>query len=151
MDQLNKDLIKTIKIIHFGLLIGPIILLSIAIYFITNYGPFSDVNSFNQLLIIISNIIVAGSLFFGFFQFKKQKVNINKQKDNEKIITYRSAMIIRAASLEGCCFLFIVFYFLNGSLIMLIEATVMIAVLLIFFPTNYRLSKELKIDLREFE
>ena len=150
MEQSVKDIIKTIKLIYTGVIIGPVVLLVIAVYFIQTFGSFLNDSSLNQVLIIFSFVITSGAIFWGFYRFKKQMINIENKNINGKIETYRSAMIIRAASLEGSCFLFIVFYFLSGQVIILTAAVIILSVLLAYFPANYRLSKELKIDLRDF-
>ncbi len=60
-------------------------------------------------------------------------------------------MIIRAATIEGSAFLFIIGYLLFASIVFLAEAFVILFILIYFFPGNNRLSDEMKIELRDFK
>jgi hypothetical protein len=60
-------------------------------------------------------------------------------------------MILRAATMEGAGFFFVVCVVLTGSKISMIEAVVVLAIMLLHFPTNTRLANELKQDLEEIE
>jgi hypothetical protein len=69
----------------------------------------------------------------------------------EKISVFRSAMIVRASTIEGAGFFFVVCVVLTGSKISMIEALVVLVVMLLYFPTNTRLADEMKHDLQEIE
>jgi hypothetical protein len=83
--------------------------------------------------------------------FQKQIKGIEKLEISEKLMKYRGAMLVRSATIEGACFLFIVCALQTGSMVFFFEAIFCLVILIFFFPTSYRIAKEIKRDLRDFD
>lgn len=144
--------IKAIRIVYIGLMLGVAFFLLIAIALTLKTGSIG-INDpvFEQVLLIVSTLMACVSTPAGIIIFKNRTENIQDQNLNSKIVTFRSAMILRAATMEGAGFFFVVCVVLTGSKISMIEAVVVLAVMLLYFPTNTRLAREMKHDLEEIE
>lgn len=142
--------IKAIRIVYIGLMLGVVFFLLIAIASTLKTGSIG-INDpvFEQILLIVSTLMAFVSIPAGIIIFKKRTENIQDQNLKSKIETFRSAMILRAATMEGAGFFFVVCVVLTGSKISMIEAVVVLAVMLLYFPTNARLAHEMKHDLEE--
>ena len=144
--------IKAIRIVYIGLMLGVVFFLLIAIALTLKTGSIG-INDpvFEQVLLIVSTLMALVSIPAGIIIFKKRTETIQDQNFKSKIETFRSAMIFRAATMEGVGFFFVVCIVLTGSKISMIEAVVVLAVMLLYFPTNARLALEMKHDLEEIE
>lgn len=144
--------IKSIRTIYIALILGVAFFLTITISLIYISGPLEEYDTFfQQILLIVSTIMAIISVTSGIIIFKKRTENIQDMSFQEKLNTFRSAMILRAATMEGSGFFFVVCVVLTGSMISMIEALVVLTIMLLYFPTNMRISEEMKLDLREFE
>ena len=151
MTPSSQDL-KSIKIIYAALIAGVLFFLIIAVVLIQLSGPFGGGDkSFEKLILSISLLVTIASILSGLYIFKKRTLQIEELGLSEKIETYRSAMIVRAATMEGSGFLFIVFFLIQGSNVFFLLSMSIICLMLYFFPTNIRLSNELKHNIRELE
>ncbi len=147
--QLNKK-IKGIKIIHIGILTGLLFFILISIFINQKEGGFIDNDkTLLNIFLIVANLFSLVSVIVGLIFFQKKIKNTESLNLNEKLDKYREAMIIRIATINGASFFLIIGFMLFGAYILLFEAFAGLALLLIFFPTNYRIAKEIKHDLRE--
>lgn len=152
MTNASSTDIKAIRIVYIGLMLGVALSLLIAIALILKTGSIGiNDPAFEQVLLIVSTLMALVSIPAGIIIFKKRTENIQDQNFKSKIETFRSAMIFRAASMEGVGFFFVVCVVLTGSKISMIEAVMVLAVMLLYFPTNARLALEMKHDLEEIE
>jgi hypothetical protein len=151
MDQNLTQQLKSLKTVHIALMSGVLLFLFIAIYINQAEGGFVRDVSLMNIFLIASNAMSIISITGGLFVFNKR---IKDVKLGEtlfvKLTKYRDVMIIRSATLEASSFFFVVCFFLFGSTVFLIEAIAGLALLLFFFPTNYRIAKEIDHDIREF-
>jgi len=147
----SQDL-KSLKIVYSALMSGVVFFLIIAFFLNMQISPFAGGDPFfEQTLLGISTLMAFISIPSGLFIFKKRTEGIDKLAFDEKLSIYRSAMIIRASTMEASGFFFVICYVLTGSQISLIETLLVLALMFFFFPTNNRLSEEMKHDLRELE
>ena len=152
MDQdITQDL-KSFKIVYTALIIGVVFFLLVTIYLNEFEGGIVEGNIEGMnLFLIIGNILSIASITAGLTIFKKRLKNIESFEIIKKLETYRSAMIIRAATIEGSVFFFIIGYLLFGSNIFLYEAIALIFILSYFFPNNTRIEREMKHNLRDLK
>jgi len=144
--------IKAIRIVYIALMLGVAFFLLIAFILTLKTGPLGGNDPFfEQVLLIVSTLMAMVSIPSGMIIFKNQTANIHDMNLAEKISVFRSAMIVRAATMEGPGFFFVVCVVLTGSKISMIEALVVLAVMFLYFPTNTRLADEMKHDLQEIE
>jgi len=152
MTHPNSADIKALRIVYIGLMLGVTFFLVIAIALTLKTGSIG-INDpvFEQVLLIVSTLMALVGISAGIFIFKNRIENIQDQNFKSKIETFRSAMILRAATMEGAGFFFVVCVVLTGSKVSMIEAIMVLAIMLLYFPTNTRLASEMKHDLEEIE
>jgi len=152
MTHPNSADIKAIRIVYIALMLGVAFFLLIAFVLTLKTGSLG-INDpfFEQVLLIVSTLMAFVSIPAGMIIFKKRTEDIQNQNLKSKIETFRSAMILRAATMEGAGFFFVVCVVLTGSIISMIEAFAVLAVMLLYFPTDTRLANEMKHDLEEIE
>ncbi len=144
--------IKSLRIVYIALMLALAFFLLIAFVLTLNTGPLGGPDpNFDQVLLIVSTLMGIISIPSGIIVFKKRTATIQNMNFEEKLIAFRSAMIVRAATMEGAGYFFVVCVVLTGSKISMIEALVVLAVMFLYFPTNTRLADETKHDLREIE
>lgn len=144
--------IRAIRIVYIALMLGVAFFLLIAFILTLKTGPLGGNDPFfEQVLLIVSTLMAILSIPSGMIIFKNQTANIHDINLAEKFSAFRSAMIIRAATMEGAGFFFVVCVVLTGSKISMIETLVVLAVMFLYFPTNTRLADEMKHDLQEIE
>ena len=144
--------VKALKIVYIALMLGVATFLLIAFILTLKIGSLG-INDpiFDQVLLIVSTIMAFVSIPSGIIIFKKRTENIQEMNFAEKISTFRSAMIVRASTMEGAGFFFVVCVVITGSKISMIEALIVLAIMVLYFPTNTRLANEMKHDLQEIE
>lgn len=142
--------LRSLKIIYSALMLGVSFFLIIVVFLNQQVGPFTDNDPFfEQVLLGVSNLMAFSSIPLGLFLFKKRTAGIAKLSLPQKLDSYRSAMIVRAAVMEGSAFFFVICYALTGISIFLIEILAILALMVYFFPGSNRLAEELKHDIRE--
>lgn len=152
MANLQSSDLRAIRIIYTALMLSIVFFLLIAFVLTLKTGPFIGSDPFfEQILLIVSTLMAIVSVPSGMIIFKNQIATIYDQNLAEKFSVFRSAMIIRAATMEGAGFFFVICVILTGSKISMIEALVVLAVMFLYFPTNTRLAEEIKHDLQEIE
>lgn len=144
--------IRAIRIVYIALLLGITFFLLIAFVLNLKAGPLGGNDPFfEQVLLIVSTLMAIVSIPSGMIIFKNQTENIHDMNLAEKISVFRSAMIVRASMMEGAGFFFVICIILTGSKISMIEAIIVLAIMILYFPTNTRLADEMKHDIREIE
>jgi ascorbate-specific PTS system EIIC-type component UlaA len=152
MTNPNSSDIKALRIVYIALMLGVVVFLLIAFAFTLRIGSLG-INDpvFEQVLLVVSTIMALVSIPSGIIIFKKRTENIQNLNLPEKLSIFRSAMVLRAATMEGAGFFFIICVINTGSKVSMIEAIVVLAIMLLYFPTNTRLASEMKHDLEEIE
>lgn len=144
--------IRAIRLVYIALMLGIAFFLLIAFTLTLKTGPLGGNDPFfEQVLLMASTLMAMVSIPSGMIIFKNQTSNIQDRNLAEKISVFRSAMIVRASTMEGAGFFFVVCVVLTGSKISMIEALVVLAMMFLYFPTNTRLADEMKHDLQEIE
>ncbi|TDO05029.1 hypothetical protein [Sunxiuqinia elliptica] len=141
--------LKSLRTIYGALIVGVVLFALIAIALTLKGGVKQEDPGFAQILLIVATLTALVNIPMGLSLFKRRTATISDEPLKNKIEIYRSAMIIRTAILEGNGFFFIVCYILTGATVFLIELLAIIVLMIYFFPTSSRLSKEMQHDLRE--
>lgn len=151
-EQIKKN-IKSFQTIYIALISG--LIGFIAVTFYLNYfdGGLHENNDidFTNILLLVAVIGGVSSILGGIYIFNKRTDNIEKKDIGDKLNIYRSAMIVRAATIEGATFFFIVIYLLTASIYGLFGAITGLMILIWFFPTTGRLSNELKHNFKDLK
>lgn len=150
--QTIQPSIRSIRVIYSALIAGLVAFLGIGTFLIKETGAFGDFDSETKNIFLLVSIVMALiELPLGIFIGKKRLSGIEKLALAERMAAYQSAMIVRAALFEGPGFFFIICLMLTGDQVFLYMVVAIIVIQIYFFPTNIRLSEEMKIDIREIE
>ncbi len=145
-----KQNLKSIRIVHLGLMLGVFFFLIVTLYLNQTAGAFiTNDPTFTNYLLLAANIFSIPAILAGQMIFRKRMNSLGASELNEKIVRYREATIVRAATIEGPCFFFIVGFMLTGNIAFFIEAIAGLFLMGLFYPFNNRIANELKIDVRK--
>lgn len=149
----QKELsLQSLRIVYAGLLIGSISFLLIALFLLNSVGPFASPEEVpTETMLVIGLLLAAGSISAGMFIARKRLEQAAQAELKGKLELYSSAMIIRAATMEGSAFFFIIALLLTGSPYFIVGVTAILALQVLFFPTAKRVSTELGIDARQLK
>jgi len=156
MEENLKAEIRAIRIVHIGLIAGAVFFILITLFMNKTVGAFIGENDIDldkrSLILLVVNILSLVSIVAGIMMFKKKVNTISENQPlSEKLVIFREAMIVRAATIEAPAFLFTVGYMLFGCPTFLFEAVVSCLLLIYFYPFNFRLTKELKHDFTDLD
>ncbi|SMO54432.1 hypothetical protein SAMN06265379_102401 [Saccharicrinis carchari] len=146
LSQKANDFFKSLTIIYFAMLMGPIIFLFLVLFLKLSGGQiitdkFSS--SYGVMVFLISFISVNG----GRYLYKRLVLQAqSKMNIGEKLNAYQTSVIINLAFIEGAVLFSIVVFFLTSQVYFLLFTLVLIMIFLTIKPTRQRAIKDLKIN-----
>lgn len=153
MDQSAAELtpnsyIKTLSIIHLGLLAGPF-MLGVLAYSQTE-NPYLDYTNTEDVFIYIVPVFAISGIFLGNLLFKQMMATAMKSDGlRTKLVRFQTASLIKYALIEGPALLGAVAFLNTGNLTYLYIAGVLILFLYLLRPTKEKI--ELGLQLRGVE
>ena len=143
----TKTSFKTIQIIYTALMLG-IFTFAVAVYaFAENHAFATDTS---DVFIIILPVIAIGGIHLSNVLYNKL---LNKNKSNDtlssKLAQYQTAIIVKAACLEGPAFLAIAIAYVTSNMIFLAIALLLVLVMYMTFPTKEKFKNAFKLSLEE--
>ena len=150
MDNKTGSDIRIIQIVYAALMAGIAFFAGMSLLLNLLQGPSIDDATMNSALMVIS-VVFLGNIPIGIVLFKKRLETTESQNLDEKLATYRGAMIVRAALMEGSGFFGIVCFLLTGNNGFILLAAIILAIIAYFFPTRERMATELGISSSELE
>ena len=153
--MMNTELqnsIRAIRIIHFALMMGVLLFLLASVFINQQTGAlaFEEGSPEADIFLVVSNIIAIAAITGGAFVFRSRLKGIDSLNLQDKLLKYREAHIIRAATIESPAFFFLVCFILFGTPVFIIEAICCFAILGFLFPSTSRIAKEIKHDVSAF-
>lgn len=145
-----KEQLKTIRIIHFGLMAGPTFFAAVVAFLIISQGPAIDGSPVLNYL-APACFIVALLLYPLMFRNAVRKVKSENMELPEKMTTFQTGHVIRLAILEGAALLSAVVALTNGAIYHLITVGLILALMFTKFPTPVLLESELELTPEEKE
>lgn len=147
---LSRPSLKSIRLIYCGLILGLVIFSTMSFSLIHSTGAIGSFDDTTiEYLLLVANFLPLIAIPTGILIAKKRLADIKLTGIDEKLGQFQSAIIVRAATIEGSGYFFLVCFALTGVHTFLFEAMAIIALQLYFFPNNSRISRELNLDLRE--
>lgn len=144
-----KHLLRTLTIIHSGLLLSLIVFAIFA--YSANRTFTADMNR-QDLFIYIIPLAAAAGYFISQFLFKKQLKNITgEEKLPIKLSKYQSASVLRYALLEAPGLLALSTYFFSGNALYLVIAIALTICLFTQRPTLGKIKMDLPLTLEEIK
>jgi membrane protein insertase Oxa1/YidC/SpoIIIJ len=151
--QDSKSYLKLNAILHLALMAGQVLLAAV---FIALTGKTEIIlNPDGDIFFILVPAVALIGIFASGFMFKKFLEQANaKATLQEKLNTYRPALIVRFALLEGPSLFGLVAYFLTGNLFYVFVSAFIIIYFFTLRPTKEKLENDLQLDYKlkeEFE
>lgn len=147
--QTSKEYFTILTVIHSALLTGQTAFAAVA-YYLVSSGQFVTNGELKSVFQIVASVLVLGGILAGYLLGKNQlQVIRSKSKLLEKLVAYRSMMIIKWALLEMPSLFAIVSFLLTGSSFFL---GLMAVILVIFFmnrPSAYSVAADLELSPHE--
>jgi hypothetical protein len=142
MTTTPKNFLKTLTIIHYALVSGPL-LTGIIFYLNTELNTNGTVD---DIFVYIFPLIALGGIFAGNFIFKKLLSNIKKNENlQHKLAGYQTASLVKFALLEGPAFLNIIWFSQTGNLLYLTIGMVLVLFLFMQRPTKIKVESDLEL------
>jgi len=152
MDTSTENNLKNLRIIHIALMMGVLLFLLASVFINQQTGAlaFEEGRPEADIFLLVSNIIALAAITGGTFVFRSRLKGIDSLSLHDKLLKYREAHIIRAATIESPAFFFLVCFILFGTSVFIIEAICCFAILGFLFPSTSRIAKETKHDVSVF-
>jgi len=143
-----KQFLKTISIIYYAILLGPLGFLAMQ-YFQVTETKLELTSTKNQFQYIILILAVMGYYFGNRIYNYKLKELKNKKTLLEKLAYFQTGFIIKIALLEGPALLGIVAFSLNGNLFFLIIAGILLLIITLQKPTKQKVEAVLNLTMKQ--
>jgi hypothetical protein len=148
LHQKSGQYFKTLKIMHFAMLVGQVLFLFISIFLINVNGPFvvNDKELSGIFKFVVPFFAIAGLITSNFI-YKSRLASIKIQSFLvKKINDYRAALILRYALLEGPSLLAIIVYLIFGDILFLSTAVLIMLYFLVIRPTTEKALEHLELN-----
>ncbi|MEO9513346.1 MAG: hypothetical protein ABJN84_11810 [Flavobacteriaceae bacterium] len=140
--------IKTISIIHLGMLIGPILFGFVTYSQAKN--SFQDFSNTTDVFLIVVPIFALSGIFMGNLLFNKLVKSATKAEGlKPKLASFQTASLIRYALIEGPAFFGVITFQITENLTYLYIAGVLILFLYLLRPTKDKIERGLKLKGKE--
>ncbi|MBK7028752.1 MAG: hypothetical protein IPH45_05910 [Bacteroidales bacterium] len=149
MEQIPTS-VKTLQILYIALISGIVFFIAASFFVVKTSGAIIDDSQQQNTMQIIA-VLSTLTIPIGLFLFKKKLLETNNKHIHEKMEIYRSAMILRAALMEGSAFFCIVSYMITGNIRMIILTALILAIMIFIFPTRPRIAGDLGISETDLE
>ena len=141
-----KIYIRTLRIIYFATLLGPVMLVLIANYRMVKGNPVSHDN-LEMVLSYVNLVLGAIAISAGYVIYKRQIAAVIKLKSpRDRLAAYQSALILRIAFIEGVAMLSAIGYMVTSDKILILYMVVFLVFYLPVFPVADRICRILEID-----
>lgn len=138
--------LKSLHILYFALLAGQLICLVVFYFLPPTEGKYLPSDGLIVRIPILIAILGAAGVFLG---YKRIVYARDKSSLQEKMETYRSALILRWALLEGAVLLAGILFFISRSYFLLGMATACLGAFILFVPGRNRLMSDLDLSSSE--
>lgn len=139
-----RHFIKTITIIHLGLLSAPTLFGFVA--YAQAKDTFLDYSNTDDTFMLVVPIIALSGIFMGNLLFKQSLIAARKADSlQNKLAKFQTASLIKYALIEGPAFLAAVAFFQTNNLTYLYIAAILILYLYILRPTKDKIEKGLQL------
>lgn len=142
--------LRALKIIYIGMLFGQMILITISILIKLQLTLVEESKELSKILLPIVAVFIISSIIISNYISKKRIVEARKFVVlTEKLVAYRSMVIIRLALLEAPSIFTIVCYIVTGNTSFIFFAILIIVVFVMNNPTKEKIIFELELNREE--
>ena len=143
----SKQYFKALTILFYALIVGQVMMIIIAFFSPYFFEKFIfSAKEQMYLALLVSFVCVLG--FSSAIAIFKNNLKRLSQKENliEKMQKYRTLIVIKYAILEGCSFCAAIVTLLTGETILLTFSILMLMLVFIDKPSNYKAIKDLQLS-----
>jgi len=143
----SKEYFKSLQIVHFALTLGVLFFTIIAtLLMIMGFESVANKEMNTTLLVVVPIFALAGIFASNFLFNTRLKQCILQTALKDKLDSYRSALIIKFALIEGPSFLSVIAYLLSGNVLFLGVIAILITILILQRPIKEKAIVELELD-----
>jgi len=144
------NFLRSNRIIVIAIILSQILFMSV-VSFLYLYAEFEAPSFYliKTLLPFATILTVAGVWGSNFFYKKKLSDKKELKSISEKLVLYRSALILRYTLLNGPSFACIVFYFMTGRLSFILFSILLVGIQIINFPKIEKIIFDLELNYEE--
>ena len=139
--------IRTLKMIHLAMIAGQVLFAAVAFFLVFTGMLDKSANNLYILFRYLVPVCILGGLIGSHFVFRSRLEVIRSDSElSEKLLEYRTTLIIRYAMLEGGTFIALVAYLVVGNHIYLLAAVLVILYFLTLVPNTERVTADLGLN-----
>lgn len=147
----QQPVFKTITTLFFALLFGQVSFAVIAYFLVSTGRVDAGLQDIEKIFTMLVPVLIISGLLVGKLVYdKKIQAAQGNKTATEKLESYRSAVIVRCALLEGPVLFAIISYLLTGKDMLLLFAIGGILLFLLLKPTKAKAASELQLSEAEF-
>lgn len=141
------DFFRGLRIVHLAIMAGVLLFMGV-VYFVV--GPkVTDESLYDTFRYLVPGLAIA-AIFTGRFISQKMTEGLHSNTElSQKLMTYRTASIVRWALIDGVALLSIVAYMLTGNTVMILVALACVAYLFTQRPSPQAAATALQLDQSE--
>jgi hypothetical protein len=144
--------IKAISILHAAMVLGVLVFAGISIFLINLNGPFAtDIGELNKYLPIIIGILAFGGLVSSHLIYRKRinQAVASSLPLSEKVMAYRSALLLYLALSEGAALFCVIAFMLTGNYWIIGIAGLLVINMIIKRPSSGKFIDEMQLSSQE--
>jgi hypothetical protein len=142
-----KMQLKVLRTIHSAMFFGQAIFAAITLYLVMGGLMEENAPELSSIFLYIVPVFVAGGLISSQILFKSRLSSAKKESTlMKKIASFRGALIIKYALLEGPCLFALIVYLVTGNLIFMGLAAIIILYFVSLVPTASKIAFYLELS-----
>jgi len=145
-----KEIMQSLRIIHFALIVSSSIFLIFSLVVVSVYGPLGKLDKANNQILLTIGIILGASLVaIAYYLHSKKLKNYTQESFFLRIKNYKNSMLLKIALMEAASLFLLVIYLLTSIGSMLAGSAIIIILLLLNRPGIDFVSVELNLNENE--
>lgn len=147
IQQTSREYFRSLQIIYYSLIFSQLIFVFVTLYLNYNQKIELSENDENDIFLYIVPAMVVGGLIGSFLLFKNRLEASKREPDLiNKMVNYRSALIVRYSFLEGPSLFAIVIYLISYNIFFLALSGFIIIIFLLIKPTKDKAINDLMLS-----
>ena len=145
--QTSKEYFNSISLLYYAMIASQVLFILFSIYFRLNVMLTDELNEFKNIFIFIVPLLAIGGVIGSNYMYKTKLTEAKSKTDLLEIMgTFRAALILRFAILEGSSFFAIAIYFLTGNIMYLGISGLIIGFFFFLKPSRERAAIDLELS-----
>ena len=148
--QTSKEYLKTLSILHLALTVSPVIFGLVGFYLISIGSILIDSAVLDMVFTYIVPVFIVGGVFGSNWIYKNKLNQLKEENDfNLKMSSFRGALILRYALLEGPALFSVVVAMITSNPLFLVFTGIMVGFMFYWKPTKDTVIADLQLSQQE--